>query len=92
MTREDEVQHHLKRNGVMAIDPQVATWKPGSWAVDLAALPPTDALREIAREAEHCSFCAAAFEPDEKALQFLGLAMIRLKELAKLALAEQVSA
>ena len=76
----------------MEIDPQVATWKPGAWAVDLSALPHPAALKEIAREAEHCSFCAAAFEPDEEALQFLGLAMIRIKELAKLALGEQVSA
>lgn len=74
------------------IDPQVAEWKPGPWAVDLAAMPPLDALREIAKEAEHCSFCAAAFGADEAALRFLGLAMARLNEIAKLAIADRVSA
>lgn len=60
---------------------------PGPWAVPMGPLPLDVALTEIAKEAEHCSFCAAAFEPNERALRFLGLEMVRIKDLARAALA-----
>lgn len=67
-------------------------WVPGPWAVPMGTLPIDRALAEIAREAEHCSFCAAAFEPDERALVFLGQAMVRIKDLAQLAILAEQSA
>lgn len=59
-------------------------FKPGLWASSIdELLTPLDALRAIAREAEHCSFAAAALPADEQGMVFCGQQFQRIQALAR---------